>query len=127
MVFLRYWLLQIPGMVAAAAVLAALVRWGDLAPRLALLLFALWVLKDLAFYPVLRVAYQPASGREVRELVGAIGTARGELAPSGYVRVEGELWRAEATPEAGTIRDGGRVRIVAKRSMSLLVEPADEA
>jgi hypothetical protein len=108
MVFLRYWLLQIPGMVAAAAVLAALVRWGDLAPRLALLLFALWVLKDLAFYPVLRVAYQPASGREVRELVGAIGTAR-------------------ATPEAGTIRDGGRVRIVAKRSMSLLVEPADEA
>jgi membrane-bound serine protease (ClpP class) len=42
-------------------------------------------------------------------MVGEIGTARTDLAPSGRVFVHGELWEAEA---AEPIREGEKVRVV---------------
>ena len=48
------------------------------------------------------------TGRE--GLIGEIGTARTDLAPTGKVFVHGELWSAESD---GPVREGERVRVVA--------------
>jgi membrane-bound serine protease (ClpP class) len=57
------------------------------------------------------------TGREA--LLGAVGVTRSDLAPSGTVFVEGELWSAES--EDGAIPVGARVRVVQVRGLHLVV------
>jgi membrane-bound ClpP family serine protease len=122
--FARYLLLEIPGWVVAAALLLLLERTGDLSSRTALLLFAAWVIKDFLLYPVLRVGYLPSSPDGSGSLVGALGTARDRLAPSGWVRVGSELWQAELAGGQPPVEAGGRVRVLAVRGLTLRVERA---
>ena len=91
-------------------------------PRLAILLFALWVIKDFALYPVLRIAYEDGSPNATDSLVGALGTARERLDPSGYVRVGSELWRAELVADDTCVESGEPVRVREVRGLTLLVE-----
>jgi membrane-bound serine protease (ClpP class) len=60
----------------------------------------------------------------VEHLVGATGEVTERLAPSGHVRVLGELWEARSSPE---LPPGSRVRVVAVHGLVLEVEPVDEA
>jgi membrane-bound ClpP family serine protease len=121
--FARYWAFQVPGTLAVAILLGALVRWWDLSPRLAVLLLAVWVLKDAVLYPFVRKAYEPRSGGGADALVGRLGTARDRLDPEGWVRVGAELWRARA--QGGPIAPGAAVRVRAVRGLTLVVEAAE--
>jgi membrane-bound ClpP family serine protease len=60
----------------------------------------------------------------VENLVGATGEAAERLAPSGHVRVLGELWQARSSSE---LPRGARVRVVAVDGLTLEVEPAEDA
>jgi membrane protein implicated in regulation of membrane protease activity len=108
-------------------VLIALVRIWGLSPRTALLLFAFWVIKDMAMYPLLRKAYAGGEHDAGEALVGAIGTARERLDPDGYVRIGSELWRAEVPREHAPVESGAAVRVCAVRNLTLRVEPASDA
>jgi len=126
----KYLLLQIPGWVMAAAVLAGLVRWWELTPRLALLLFGLWLAKDFALYPVLRIAYEPHSGGGADDLVGALGIVQEDLAPgaTGWIRMGAELWRAQLHGDVRQVLPGGAtVRVAEVRELILVVEPSKAA
>ena len=57
-------------------------------------------------------------------LVGATGEVSERLAPSGQVRVLGEIWEARSSSE---LPPGSRVRVVAVDGLILEVEPVDEA
>lgn len=122
--FARYLMFEIPGWVVAGAVLALLVHTGELHARTAWILLALFVGKDFALYPVLRVGYQPSAPDGRAMLVGALGTARERLDPAGWVRVGAELWRAELADGHAPIEAGAPVRVVAVDAMTLHVEPA---
>ena len=58
----------------------------------------------------------------VENLVGATGEAAERLAPSGHVRVLGELWEANSSSE---VPSGARVRVVAVNGLVLEVESAE--
>src|SRR5512132_3973357 len=58
----------------------------------------------------------------VENLVGATGEAAERLAPSGHVRVRGELWEAKSSSE---LPRGARVRVVAVHGLVLEVESAE--
>jgi membrane protein implicated in regulation of membrane protease activity len=120
---LRYWLFQLPGTLAVAALLAFFVRTWDLSPRLAALFMALWVLKDIALYPLVRRAYERRSGGGADALLGALATARDRLDPEGYVRVGHELWRARL--REGVAERGASLRVLAVRGLTLVVEVAE--
>jgi membrane-bound serine protease (ClpP class) len=60
----------------------------------------------------------------VEHLVGATGEVSEQLAPSGHVRVQGELWEAHSSTE---LPAGTRVRVVAVRGLTLEVEAVDQA
>ena len=60
----------------------------------------------------------------VDQLVGATGEVTERLAPSGHIRVLGELWQARSSSE---LPPGARVRVVAIHGLTLEVEPIDEA
>lgn len=122
--FLKYVLLEAPGWAVAAGVLGFFAWHGDLSRPLAALLFALWVAKDFALYPILRVAYEDGPRDGTHGLVGALGTAKDRLDPEGYVRVGSELWRAVTVRGCDAIEAGAAVRVVEVRDLTLRVEPA---
>ena len=55
-------------------------------------------------------------------LIGQIGTAVTELAPSGVVHIASESWSADIAPEAEKIKRGARVRVVGVEGLRLKVE-----
>jgi membrane protein implicated in regulation of membrane protease activity len=59
----------------------------------------------------------------VENLVGATGEAAERLAPSGHVRVLGEIWQANSSSE---LPRGTRVRVVAVNDLTLEVEAVDQ-
>lgn len=121
----KYLLLQLPGWLVAAVVLSLLKRWVDLPLWAAVALFLLWVIKDLILFPLLRPAYESDGKGGVERLIGAQGIAEERLAPSGYIRVGGELWRAEALRADRPIPPGSRVRVQAVRGLTLLIQPEE--
>jgi len=123
---LRYTLFQLPGLVVAAVLLIGVWRLAGVPGWLAALLFALWVIKDAAFYPLLRRAYEGEERGGAARMIGQRGTARQDLAPRGYVALGSELWRAEVAPGGGPIRAGGAVRVVDARRLTLIVAPVDD-
>jgi membrane protein implicated in regulation of membrane protease activity len=127
-VLARYVVLQIPGQFIAAVTLVMLVRWTELTPMLAGILFGLWVIKDFAMYPVTRIAYEPQGGGQgVNALLGALGVAQEDLAPEqiGYVRVGAELWRAQLCADE-SVAKGAAVRVTEVRDLTLQVEPVTQ-
>jgi membrane protein implicated in regulation of membrane protease activity len=126
-VLAKYLLFQLPGWALAGIALGVLVRVWDLSPGTALLLFAFWVAKDFALYPLLRSAYAGGHRDGAEALVGALGTARERLDPAGYVRVGAELWRAEVSPDRAPLESGAAVRVCSVRNLTLHVEPVRDA
>ena len=125
-VLAKYLLFQVPGWVGAVALLWALVRWWELDPRLAVLLFGLWLVKDAVLFPVLRIGYETPEAGAAAGLVGESGVAKDDLKPDreGWVQVGAELWRARLDG-GGTVVEipqGARVRVMALRDHTLIVE-----
>lgn len=105
-------------------VLVIVLRWEFVPRWLAILCFVGWVLKDLVMYPFLRLAYEPGV-TGYATLVGSRGRAEGDLAPTGYIRVRGELWRAVVSPADVVIPSGTEVEIVSAERMEVSVRPVD--
>ncbi|MFI5214974.1 MAG: NfeD family protein [Candidatus Limnocylindria bacterium] len=124
-VFARYLAFEAPSWVLLLVVLVVLVRVWDLSLPLAALVLALWVVKDLALFPVLRIAYEPAGGSGGAEnLIGAVGTVSAALDPEGWVRIGAERWRARVASEQAPLPVGAMVRVTKVEGLLLRVEPA---
>jgi membrane protein implicated in regulation of membrane protease activity len=120
-VFWRYWLLQIPGWILLGAALAAASYYLGLSVVFCVLVFLLWLLKDVAFYFWLGKHYELRSEDATRALLGRRAIAREPLAPSGYVELGGELWRAELLGEASVVGEGAEVVVEGIDGLTLRV------
>jgi len=119
----RYFTSQVPGwIIVAIGAMVASSYGAD--PRLAWMIAGAWVVKDLVAYPFVRRAYQRAQSA-TEALVGSVGVVRDPLAPSGWVTIRGELWRAEldATAGPGSAPAGHRVRVLSVEGRTLRVTP----
>jgi membrane-bound ClpP family serine protease len=124
-VFARYLAFEAPSWVLLAVVLVVLVRVWDLSIALAALVLGLWVLKDLALFPVLRIAYEPGGGSGGAEnLLGALAVVSVALDPEGWVQIGAERWRARVSARHAPVELGVEVRVVAIEGLLLRVEPA---
>jgi membrane-bound serine protease (ClpP class) len=122
-VFRRYVSLQVPGWLLAAVAAYALEHWAGVDWRIALGLWLAYVAKDFTLYPFLRRAYETDAAAGAAALVGQTGTATEDLKPEGYIRIRGELWRAELAAGASSVRAGGRVRVISAHGLTLTVSP----
>ena len=122
-VFWAYLLLQFPDIILAGVILFVLHRWAGLPYGWAVGAFVVWIVKDIAMYPLVRSAFAPArTGAEA--FIGARAVVTDALAPLGYVRLDGELWRAESLPPRQAIPAGAPVAVRAVHGLTFLVEPA---
>lgn len=124
-VFRRYLLLQVPGWILVALILAGLHRWAGLPLWAAVAAYAIYVGKDFLLYPFLRRAYEPDPRSGVERLIGQRGVAETDLNPDGFVRVRGELWGAELEPAGAMARRGEPVVVTAARGMTLRVRRSE--
>lgn len=127
-VFARFLRFQIPGMLISGIVLVLLVRAQFVSPAVGAMLFAFWVAKDLALYPLTKKAYlRHAEHHGAAHLIGACAVVERDLraGEEGRVRVGAERWRARFADSAASAQApaGSRVRIRAVRDLTLLVEP----
>ncbi|MFQ5935665.1 MAG: NfeD family protein [Acidiferrobacterales bacterium] len=122
-VVMKYTLLQLPGTALLVVILLLLQDRLGIATWLLWGIVGLWITKDIILFPLVWRSYDPEFPAE-HSLVGAVGVAQEQLAPSGYVRVEGALWHAEV-PAGKPIKAGRHVRVRERRGLTLIVEPFD--
>ena len=125
LVLAKYWALQLPAMVLVIVVLLA-VEDGLAWPQwIVWTIVAVWVAKDAILYPFLWRAYDPSDPAALPyRMEGAKGIAVDRIDPSGFVRIAGELWRAELSRGASRIEEGETVQVDARHGLTLLVQGA---
>ena len=118
--------LSVGGVFALVLGMAFLINTGPVGLGVSPVASVLTALITLTFFgffirKVWAARRQPAlSGAD--NLVGAVGEARGEIAPEGLVFVAGALWRATAE---SPIHAGSTIRVVARNGLQLQVAPAN--
>ncbi len=122
-ILLRYWLLQLPALALLVLILVYVQRWVDLPAWVFWGSLIIWVGKDAVLYPFVWRAYDWDRSKDSDSMVGAKGIAKERLAPSGYVQVRGELWKAELAEGFQSVEEGEPVLVREIRGLTLIVEP----
>jgi membrane protein implicated in regulation of membrane protease activity len=117
----NYWALQVPEAALLVVILLLLQSWLGFPTWLTWSLVGLWVAKDAALYPLVWRSYDPGYPATMHSLDGEHGVATERLDPSGYVRVRGELWRAELDRGARPVNKDEAVQVQATRGLTLIV------
>jgi membrane protein implicated in regulation of membrane protease activity len=118
----RYAVLQLPAQALVVLTLLLGRPWVDLPSWFFWGFIICWVLKDVILFPFVWRAYDGDRSGRGDSMDGLRGTAVEPLAPSGYVRVRGELWRAEMTGGRVQVEAGEAVLVRGTRGLTLLVE-----
>jgi membrane protein implicated in regulation of membrane protease activity len=125
-VLVRYILLQVPGTALLVLILIQLRNWFDFPAWSVWGLVAISVAKDVILFPFVWSAYDWDSQREANSMVGRRGIVKERLAPSGYIKIRGELWKANVVGSSPPIEKGEAVRVEEMRGLTLLVRPYKE-
>jgi membrane-bound serine protease (ClpP class) len=121
-IYLRYILLNIPGLAAVILILLIIQHWVVLPVWLFWSIIGFWIVKDVVLFPFVWRAYDWERSGQSRSMIGERGIAKERLAPKGYVQVHGELWRAEIINGGPPIEMGQSVKIVKMDGLTLFVE-----
>ena len=124
-IVIRYTLLQLPAIGLLFIVLVLVERWVVISDWVFWGSIILWITKDVILFPFTWRAYDWDSSSGDRSLVGARGLTKDRLAPSGFIQIRGELWKAEVWGEARPIEEGERVEVREMKGLTLLVQPTD--
>ncbi len=121
-ILLKYTLLQIPALALIILILVLLQKWMAVPTYVMWGIPILWVVKDILLFPLTWRSYESYSRHDPHPMVGRHGIAQQSLAPSGYVRVGGELWLAEVGGDEEPIAKGERIRVREVNGLKLLVD-----
>jgi len=116
-------LFQVPGVVLLYLLLILARRVVAFPTWFIWSLVAFWVIKDLILFPAVWRAYDQERRDDASSMIGSRGIAEDRLDPSGYIRVHGELWKAEVMGGSSSIGEGEKVTVRGIRGLTLLVEP----
>jgi membrane protein implicated in regulation of membrane protease activity len=122
----RYILFQIPSYVLLILILILIRQWVNLHAWVLWGVIVLWLAKDAILFPFVWRAYDRDRLRELQSLVGTEGIVEERLAPSGYIRVHGELWQAERRGDGSPVEKGEIVKIQKIEGLKLLVGCQEE-
>jgi membrane protein implicated in regulation of membrane protease activity len=121
-VMLRYALIQLPGTALLVLVILLINRWWVTVPLwLGLGIVGLAIVKDLVLFPLLWRSYTGSDPDDPSSMIGRRGIVIARLDPEGYVRVRGELWRAETFENDPPVEEGRSVAVVGVKGLKLYV------
>jgi membrane protein implicated in regulation of membrane protease activity len=123
---IRYILFQIPSLALLTVILFVVRRYVDLPGWFVWGFILIWMAKDAILFPFVWRAYDRSRERMLHGMVGEKGIAEERLDPSGYIRIHGELWKAELIGGGPPVEKGESVRVQGIRGLVLLVQPESE-
>ena len=121
-IYLRYILLNIPGLAAVILILIIIQHWIILPAWLFWSIIGFWIIKDVVLFPVVWRAYDWERPGRSWSMVGEYGVAKDRLGPSGYVKIRGELWRAEKLGDGPPIEAGRPIQVIKMEGLTLFVK-----
>jgi membrane-bound serine protease (ClpP class) len=121
-IYIRYILLSIPGTVVLILILEIVRYWIPIPPWLFATIVGLWLAKEVILFPFVWQAHDTRRQGLSRTMIGELGIAKEPLAPTGYIQVYGELWKARMIKDGPPIKAGQYVRITKMEGLSLIVE-----
>lgn len=125
-VLLKYWAMQLPSTAIVLVIAVAVAQHLGWSSWIVLAAVAAWVVKDGLLYFLVWRAYDPGYPIPFPyRMEGATGVALDDIKRAGTVQVWGELWHAEIAPHGRQIAVGQKVRVTARRGLTLVVEAAD--
>ena len=116
-VLLRYSLLQLPGLALVILILVLLRYWLNIPSWAVWTFISLCIIMDVIMFPFVWHAYDKENPNSMS---GSQGVATDRLSPSGYVRIKGELWRAEMTEGDSAIEKGDVVTVTGIRGLTII-------
>lgn len=122
----RYSLLQLPGLAVVVLLLLLIRHWVPLPPWLFWGIIAVWIIIDVALFPLVWRSYAPHPSGPTEAMIGAVGMTRERLEPTGYIVVRGVLWRAQVAGGGPPIEPNQPVRVEKRRGLTLIVVPAGD-
>lgn len=122
----KYWLLQLPEVALLVIILLLLQHWFAIPTWVVWGVVALWVAKDAVLYPFVWRSFDPEYPATAHSLDGEHGIATERLDRAGYVRVRGELWKAELARGARAVEKDERVKVQAMRGITVIVVAVSE-
>lgn len=118
-------MLNIPELAAVVLILIVIEHWVVLPVWLFWSIIGFWIVKDALLFPFVWRAYDWNRSGQSGSMIGAQGIATQSLAPSGYVRIRGELWRAERIGKGPPIEAGQIVRVEKMEGLTVFVVPGN--
>lgn len=122
----RYTLLQLPALALLLMALVLVQRWIDIPEWIFWGSIMCWIAKDVVLFFFTWRAYDTSGARADRSMVGARGITQNRLAPSGFIHVRGELWKAEVWGASRPIEIGEKVKVRDMKGLTLIVQPEDD-
>lgn len=119
-VWLRYSLVQIPGLLGIGALAVVCVTQGWFALHWGVALFLAWLAKDLLLYPLVRRSFIRRAADAHLPQPGELVTVERALSPEGFVRIGPEIWKAR-TEDHSTVPVGASVCIISRKGIFLTV------
>jgi membrane protein implicated in regulation of membrane protease activity len=117
----RYALIQLPEIFLIILILTSLRMIVGIPLWLVWTPVTLWIVKDIILFPFVWRAYDKRNKGATGSLVGSQGRAQERLSPTGYVKVRGELWRAELDDSECPVHAGEAIEILGSRGSKLKV------
>lgn len=119
---MRYALFQIPDLLILVLILLVLRWWIDPRSWVYAAIVGIWIIKDVFTFPLVWRAYDRPQPGNTKSLIGTEGITEEQLNPSGYIRVNGELWQAKVMGKNAPIEKGEAVLIEGVYGLTLLVQ-----
>ncbi len=110
-VYIRYGLLCLPGTAVLILVLVIAQHWVPIPVWIWMILIILWIVKEAVLFPFVWRSYDHSPADDSRSMVGKRGVTRDRLAPTGYVLINGELWKAEKVGNEAPIEKNRQVQV----------------
>jgi membrane-bound ClpP family serine protease len=105
---IKYTLLQLSELAVIVFVLVLVRHWINYPVWVIWIAIPLLIVKDLIMFPFTWRAYDKANQNA---MIGSEGTVTDKLSPDGYIRIQGELWRAIVIDSSSVIEEGETVTV----------------
>ena len=119
--FYRYVLFQVPGWITVSAVMGFLHASAGVSARMSFAVVGLLIALDFVLYPLFRHSYASRAQVGPEAMAGRRGKVVRALEPEGFVRVQGERWKARMLERSHNAAEGDTVEVMGVRGLTLLV------
>ncbi|MEJ2544821.1 MAG: NfeD family protein [Calditrichaceae bacterium] len=120
-IIIRYSLFQVPTLIIVIFTVFTIDHWYELDNTVKIIIILSWIMKDIIIFPFVWKSYIRKDHDKSLDILKHVGIAVDNINPKGYVRINGEIWKAESVEPHESIIKGQSVEVVEINGLRLKV------